>query len=164
MPSFNQEQLQYNVRNANLVSVMIGDVIVAYAQSTTPSLDFGAQQLYGVGSANPQEIQQLRLSPEIALTAFELTDKGVTALGYPATYDTVLANNQFDIHLMSADGVTTSTYVGCVASNFSKSVATNSPITDTITFFAMDVLDKKGQSIMNGQNSFNTSFLRGPNA
>ena len=164
MPSFNATQLEYNVRNANLVQVMLGDAVVAYAQTTNPTLDYGAEQLYGIGSANPQEVQQLRMSPQITIDAFELTEKGRTTLGYPSSYAQVLSNNQFDIHLMDAQGVTSLTYVGCVASSYGQNISTNAPITDSIVFLAMDVLDKNGQSVLNGQNAFSTSNLTGINA
>ena len=164
MPGYNATQLEYNVKNANLVQVMLGDAVVAYAQTTNPTLDFGAEQLYGIGSANPQEVQQLRLSPQITLDAFELTQKGLTVLGMPATYAQVLANNQFDIHLMGADGTTYNTYVGCVCSSFAQNISTNQPITDSLVFLAMDILDQTGISIMQGQNAYATGFLTGINA
>jgi len=164
MPSFNQTQLEYNVRNANAVQVMLGDIVIAYAQTTNPTINYGTEQLYGVGNSAPQEVQQLRISPEITVDAFELTSKGRTVLGYPSSYDQILSNNQFDIHLMNAAGVTDSTYVGCVASSFGKNISTNAPITDSIVFLAMDVLDQNGQSVLGGQNAFNVGFLTGVNA
>lgn len=150
MPAFNQKQLQYRARNANSVTVMIGDQIVGFAQTTSHSFDFGTQGLYGIGSAQPQEIQQLRVSPQITIDALALTEQGKAVLGESATLSSILANNQFNLHVVDgASGDALYTYVGCVASNFSENIPQNQPIADTVTFLAMDVLDDSGQSILN---------------
>lgn len=149
MPSFNPKQVAYRVRNANNVTVMIGDQIVGFAQTTQHSFDFGTQGLYGIGTALPQEIQQLRVSPQITIDALALTDSGKQVLGETATISSILANNEFNLHVVDGAGNSLYTYVGCVASNFSESIPQNQPISDTLVFMALDVLDDSGQSILN---------------
>lgn len=155
MPAFNQQQLNYRARNANSVTILVGDQAIGFAQTASHSFDFGAEQLYGVGSSLPQEVQQLRVSPQINVDTFALTDNGLALLGYPSNIASVLANNAFNLHVV--DGMTGDslfTYVGCVASNFSENIPANQPVSDTITFLALDVLDSTGQSILNAGNSY----------
>lgn len=153
--SFNQQQLAQRARNANSVTVMIGDQVLGFAQTTSHSMDYGTQGFYGVGSAMPQEIQQLRAAPQITIDSFALTDIGLKVLGYPANLASILANQQFDMHIVDgASGDPIFTYVGCVAQNFAENIPANQPISDSITFLAMDVLDVSGQSIMNAGNAY----------
>jgi hypothetical protein len=150
MPSFNAQQLSYKVQSGNSVVIMIGDQVVAFAQTSDQAVDFGTESLYGIGTAKPQEIQQLRFSPNITITAFVLTNQGIIALSYPSNLLSVLANNSFDLHVIDASGVPLLTYIGCVANGFSQNVPVNAIVTENITFQAMDVLDSTGQSILNG--------------
>jgi hypothetical protein len=150
MPSFNQTQLSYKVQNANSVVVMIGNVPVAFAQTSTQTVDFGTESLYGIGTAKPQEIQQLKFAPTISVDAFALTNQGLQFLSFPTSLLVVLANNSFDMHVMASDGTVLLTYVACVATNFNQNEPVNAIITQTITFQALDVLDSVGQSILNG--------------
>lgn len=167
MPSFNQHKLTPRARSANRVTVMVGDQVIAFAQTTQHSFDFGTQIYYGVGSALPQEIQQLRVSPQITLDSFALTQAGMTIVGENLNLSSILANNQFNLHVV--DGDTNNplfTYVGAVASNFSENIPANQPISDSITFLAIDVLDESGQSILNVASAFNLpspAIASGPN-
>lgn len=155
MPAFNQQQLNYRARNANTVTIMLGDQPIGFAQTTSHNFDFGTEQLYGVGSALPQEVQQLRISPQFNIDSFALTDTGLTLLGYPSNLASVLANNSFNMHVVDgATGESLYTYVGAVASNFSENIPANQPITDTVAFMALDVLDDTGQSILNVGNAY----------
>jgi hypothetical protein len=150
VPQFNQQQLANRARNSNRVTIMVGDEVLGFAQTTSHSFDFGTQQMYGIGSALPQEVQQLRVSPQITIDSFALTVHGLAVLGQPENLSSILANNQFNMHVVDGDdGNPLYTYVGAVASNFSENIPANQPISDSITFMAMDVLDKTGQSILN---------------
>lgn len=150
MPSYNQAQLNYKVQSGNTVICMIGDVTVAFAQVVSQSIDLGAEFLRGIGTAKPQEIQQLVFSPTIAVDSFQLTDQGISTLQIPANLAQLLANNSFDIHVISADGTILLSFIGCVGNTFNANVPVNSIITQAITFFAMDVLGEDGTSILNG--------------
>ena len=155
MPAFNQTQLSYKARNANSVTILIGDQAIGFAQTTSHTFDFGAEQLYGIGSAMPQEVQQLRVSPTITIDNFALTTNGLNALGYPINLSSILANNSFNFFVVDGQsGQALFTYVGCVASNFNENIPSNRPITDAITFLAMDVLNSNGQSILNQGNAY----------
>lgn len=165
MPGFNPQTLSYRARNANSVVVVVGDQPIAFAQTTNHRFPFGTEGLYGVGSALPQEIQQLKISPEITLDNFALTSVGNNIIQNGQNFASIIANNQFNISLI--DGNTNSvifTYVGCVAQDFNESVSANRPITDAIAFLAMDVLDQTGQSILNGQNAYNVPSTLGSRA
>jgi len=132
------------------VTVLIGDQAIGFAQTTSHTFDFGTEGIYGIGTSLPQEIQQLRVAPQITIDSFSLTQKGLQTLGYPINLASILANTQFNLFVV--DGQTQQplfTYVGCVASNFNENIPANRPITDAVTFLAMDVLDSTGQSILN---------------
>lgn len=154
MPGFNPSQLAYRAENANDVVVLIGDQPIAFAQNMTHRFGFGSEVLYGVGSAKPQEIQQLKISPEITLDNFALTSLGNNLIQGGTSFAAILANNQFNICLANGDGTVLFTYIGSVARDFSETVAANRPVTDAVTFDAMDVVDQTGQSILNGPNAF----------
>jgi len=160
MPGYNQQQLAYKVQNANAVSLFVGDNLVGFAQSSSPSIDYGTDTYYGVGSAKPQEIQQLRFSQTITIDQLRLTNEGLAFFGIDTPLSYILAYNQFNIYLI--DGSTNDAiiaYVGCVASNNNTSVTTNQAITEGITFQAMDVLDPDGNSLLNSNSSILTNFL-----
>lgn len=150
MPGFNAQQLAYKVQNANSVVVMIGDQPIAFAQTSSQRLDFGTASLYGIGTAKPQEIQQLKFGPSIDLEAFVLTNQGIAALNYPSSILAVLANNSFDMHVMDASGIPLVSFIGCVAADFRQNVPANQIVTETISFEAMDVLGPNGVSVLNG--------------
>lgn len=156
MPGFTQAQLKATAQNANTVAVLIGDQIIAFAQSVPHGFDLGTEGLYGVGSAKPQEIQQLKVAPQITVEQFKLTDAGLQKLqGNQITLVSLLANNEFNIHVVDGtNGTTQFTYVGCVAANFNENISANTVITDSISFLARDVLDVSGQSILNGPEAF----------
>jgi len=156
MPGFNPAALAYRARNANSAVIVVGDQPIAFAQTVNHRFGFGTEAFYGVGSAKPQEIQQLRVGPDITIDNFALTTTGNNLIQNGQNFASIIANNQFNISII--DGLTNKvifTYVGCVARDFSESIAANRPITDAIGFDAMDVLDQSGQSILNGPNAFN---------
>ena len=144
---------------------MIGDEIVAFAKTTGHQYPFGTEQLYGIGTSMPQEIQQLRVSPQISVDSFNLTAQGIRRLAGGVNLTYTLAGKQFELHIM--DGQTNSTlytYVGCQAQNFAQSIPANAPVRDAISFLAMDVLDNQGNSILNtGENAIDiaSSFVAG---
>jgi hypothetical protein len=158
MPGYNQQQLLYKVQNANAVSVMLGDQLIGFAQTVAPAMDFGAEGLYGIGSAKPQEIQQLKFTNTITLDRFRLTAEGIAYFGETAELSYILAYNAFNFYLLDTDGTAFLSYVGCVASSNSTSIATNQPITDGTSFLALDVLDSDGNSVLNSNSAdvFNT--------
>ena len=152
MSSFNQQQLNYKVQNANAVECLLGDVTIAFAQTTTLSASLGAEQLYGIGSALPQEVQELKLSPSLTIDYFELTPEGYAFLGYPSTLAEVLANNEFNFSVFGANGVPVLTYVGAVAGDYNSNISANQPVTSSISFLCMDILNPLGQSILNSNS------------
>ena len=155
MPGYQATTQANTAQNANNVTVMIGNSVVAFAQTVGHQVGMGTEQLYGVGTSKPQEIQQLRMSPSIALDSFALTSVGINLLAGGVNLHYTLAGKIFELHVM--DGLTNTilyTYVGCKAGGFSQSISTNSPVRDSITFLAMDVLNSSGQSIMDaGDNA-----------
>ena len=156
MPGFSAQATASQARSGNTVAVAIGDTTVAFAQTVGLALPMGAEQLYGIGSSKPQEVQQLRMSPSITLDSFALTENGLKLLANGQNLNYLLAGNQFDIYLL--DGLnaqqTLFAYVGCKCSNFSQNVPANAIVRDSYSFLAMDVLDPNGNSIMDtGENA-----------
>ena len=97
MPNINAEALKYAIRNSNDVQITLGTDTVAFGQPLTDSVAFGTDSFYGVGTARPQEIQQLRITLSITLDFLSLTAKGRTLLNNPTDWLTVLNQNSFDI-------------------------------------------------------------------
>lgn len=156
MPGFSAQHVASQARNGNTVAVAIGSNVVAFAQTVGLSLPMGAEQLYGIGSSKPQEVQQLRMSPSITLDSFALTAVGQQMLAGGQNLNYLLAGSQFDIYLL--DGLnsqqTIFTYVGCKCSTFSENVPANAIVRDSYSFLAMDVVDPNGNSIMDtGENA-----------
>ena len=155
MPGFNGQAIANNVRNGNQVAAMLGDQIMFFAQTTGHQFPFGTEQLYGIGSALPQEVQQLRVSPQISLDSFALTVAGINLLQAGQSLPYLLAGVAYDFHIY--DGLTKTvlfTYVECKCQNFAESGPTNAPWRDTYSFMAMNVLDSNGVSILNtGENA-----------
>lgn len=155
MPGFQQTQLAYSARNANSVVVLIGAVAVAFAQTVGHDFGYTTDQFYGVGSAKPQEIQQLRVGPTITLSEFALTTAGQQLIQGGQSLASLLSNNAFNLHVVDGpSGEPLFTYVGAVASSFNENIPTNQPITDNITFMAMDVLGPDGTSLLNIPSSY----------
>lgn len=162
MPAFNQQALNYRARNANKVTVLIGDQPIGFAQTVSHTFDFGTQQLYGVGNSLPQEVQQLRVAPQITLDAFSLTQNGLNVLGYPSNIALILAANEFNFFIK--DGITNTMlmiYVGSVCSNFNENIPANQPITDALTFLCADVLGPDGTSILSMADAYTFPALYG---
>lgn len=161
MPGFNPQKSANQARNGNTVSVLIGDTVIAFAQTVGHQLPMGAEQLYGIGSSKPQEVQQLRMSPQISLDMFALTARGQKLLTDNQNIAYILAGNQFELYILDGQSNTTIfSYVGCKAQNFAESIPANAPVRDTITFLAMDVLDPAGNSIMDtGENAMDIATL-----
>lgn len=160
MPGYSAKTLVNQARNANTVAVMLGDQVVAFAQTASHSFSFGAEQLYGIGSALPQEIQQLKISPTISLSMFALTAVGTQQLAGNVNIGYSLGNVQYDLHIV--DGNTNDvifTYVGAVAQNFSESIQANQPVSQDIPFLALDVWDVNGDSILNSGNAISVSTI-----
>lgn len=134
---------------------MVGDLVVAFAQTSGGQISFGTEQLYGVGTALPQEVQQLRVSPSFSLDAFSLTANGLTVLGAGQRLEYILAGKSFDMHVI--DGITNTTlysFISAKAQNVSLSVPANAPLRTTYAFLALDVTDIFGNSIINaGDNA-----------
>jgi hypothetical protein len=149
MPGFNAQQMQNKVRNTNNVVVLVGDQVVGFGQSSSFGVDYGAEALYGIGNSKPQEIQQLKNGISVSLDMFQLTQAGLAYLGQPSDIGDVLANNQFSISIMDTAGNPIRTAVGCTATSNSVSMAANQPITEAISFIAMDILGPNGLSILN---------------
>ena len=133
---------------------MLGNQVVAFAQTTSHQIAMGAEQLYGIGSQKPQEIQQLRMSPAFTLDQFALTQAGITLLQGGENLDYLLAGRSYNMHVI--DGITNQvvfTYVGAKAQNMAQNIPANAPVRTTYSFLALDVLDPDGVSIMDDGNN-----------
>lgn len=161
MPGYSPKQLAQNVLTGNSVGVMLGEVLVAFAQTAGHQLPMGTEGLYGIGSAKPQEIQQLRMAPAFTLDTFELTEAGLALLSNNQRLEYILSGNSFDMHVLEFVNGTYRvlfSYIGAKAQNLAQNIPTNAPIRTTFSFLAMDVLDNIGNSIMDsGSNALNVA-------
>lgn len=154
MPGFNQQQLNYSARNGNGVAIYLGDTNIAFAQTTSHNNDMGNEGLYGVGTAKPQEIQQMKMTPQVSIDAFALTQAGIAKFQGGISIPLILADNQFTLVIM--DGITDNvlfTYVGCVAGGYSETISANQVVSYSINFLALDCLGPDGTSMLEGQNA-----------
>jgi len=155
MPGYQPQVIANNVMTGNNVAIMLGEEIIAFAQTTGSQISFGTEQLYGVGTARPQETQQLRVSPSFSLDTFSLTAHGLTVLGGGQRLEYILAGKSFEMHVL--DGVTNTvlyTFVGAKAQNVNLNVPANAPLRSTYSFLALDVINNLGDSIIDaGDNA-----------
>ena len=158
MPSFQASQINPKVLTSNAVVIMIGEQEVAFGQTSSLSVGYGTESFYGIGTAKPQEIQQLRFSPTLTLDMFDLSNEGIVFFNYPGVIGTVLANNQFNIVVMGSNQVPVWTFVGCTAGDYNQNLPANAPITSNISFLALDVLSPLGISILQGNFALNVSY------
>lgn len=148
MAGYSPTALANKVRNANGVSILVGDQIVGFAQNLSVAINTGAESLYGVGSAKPQENQQLRFDVSVSLDSLELTEEGMAYFGITTTWVKALMGNALTFHEVDYSGKTLQTVVGCVAQNFTRTTPVNQPITQATSFLCMDVLDSTGASVL----------------
>lgn len=153
MPGYNQTQLLYKVQNANACSIMIGEQLIGFGQTAATGIDMGGEGLYGIGSAKPQEIQQLKFTNNFTLDKFRLTDEGLAFFGETVQLQTILAYNSFDFFLLDDDQEAFLSYAGAVCTTTNLNIAANQPLTEGISFLALDVLDANGVSVLNSNSS-----------
>jgi hypothetical protein len=156
MPGFSAVATASTARTGNTVAVAIGQNVIAFAQTVDHTMPMGAEHLYGIGNSKPQEIPQLRMSPQISLSSFALTALGLKMLSGSQNLSYILAGNQFDLYVL--DGLNNQqalyVYVGCKCQTFGENIPANAPVRDTYTFLAMDVTDPNGNSLIDtGENA-----------
>ena len=164
MPSYNQQTLVNKVRNGNAVAIIVGDQVIGFGQTVGNSVDFGTEQIFAVGSALPQENQQLKISPKITLSSMQLTADGLAAFGLAQTWLEILANTEMDIHLVDNLGNGIITYVSSTAENYSANTAANQPVTEDVSFVSLDVLNGAGESVLNSNSANVFSPTTAPSA
>lgn len=153
MPGFNQQQLLYKVQNANACSILIGQQLIGFGQTAATSIDMGGEGLYGIGNQKPQEIQQLKFTNTFTLDQFRLTDEGLAFFGQTVQLSTILANNAFNFFLLDDDQTAFLSYAGAVCTSTNLNIAANQPLTEGLSFLALDVLDANGDSVLNGNSA-----------
>jgi len=155
LPGYQPQTIAQNVMNGNNVAIMLGDIAIAFAQTVGAQVSFGTEQFYGIGTAKPQEVAQLRVSPSFSLDSFSLTSHGLTVLGGGQRLEYILAGKSFEMHVI--DGITNTvlyTYIGAKAQNMSHNIPANAPLRSTFAFLALDVIDNEGNSIIDaGDNA-----------
>lgn len=153
MPSYNQQQLAYKVQNANACSIMMGEQLIGFGQTAATGIDMGGEGLYGIGSAKPQEIQQLKFTNTFTLDKFRLTAEGLAFFGETVQLQTLLAYNSFNFFLLDTDGTAFLSYVGAVCTTTNVNITVNQPLTEGLSFLALDVLDADGNSVLNSNSA-----------
>ena len=157
--SYNQQQLNYKVLNGNACALLVGDQVIGFGQTSTQTIDFGTEVLWGIGSAKVGEIQQQKLLPSITLDQFALTANGVSFFGESTPWASILANTQLNITVADGNGNIIFTFVNCTASSFSQTLPANAVVTQATTFQAMDVTDSNGNSILNSNSAIDYNLV-----
>lgn len=165
MPGFNQQLINAKVASANETAILVGDQPIAFGQTAGVSLGYGAEELYGVGNAKPQEIQQFKFNIGVTLSALKMTQAGLNAVGQNAPWLKVLTNTELTFHLVDDKGNSIMTIIGCTAGSYSSNIPANQPITEDISFMALDILDENGDSYLDsgGAAIFNSLAASGVN-
>jgi hypothetical protein len=155
VPGFTTTTTTNQVQTGNTVEILLGEVAIGFAQTTGHQIAMGTEQLYGIGTQKPQEIQQLRMSPAFTLDSFALTVAGAALLQAGQNLSYLLAGRQYEMIVYDGSSNTAKyTYVGCKCGNFGENIPANAPVRDTYSFLALDVLDPAGNSIMDdGKNA-----------
>jgi hypothetical protein len=155
MPGYQPQQIANNVMTGNNAVIMVGDEVVMFAQTSGSQVSYGTEQLYGVGTAKPQEVQQLRVSPSFSLDALTLTQHGMNLYGAGTRLEYILAGKSFNIHIVDGVSKTTLyTHVNAKAQNVNTAVPANAPLRSTYAFLSLDVIDKNGNSLIDaGDNA-----------
>ncbi len=148
--SFQATPLNYKVQNTNSVSILMGSEPIAFAQSSSFGINFGTIPLKGIGSAKPQEILQDDFTPTISINSLVMTPGGLNLVQSPGSQSAVLANSSYTILMLGEGFLPIYYFVGCVCNDFNVSLSANAPMSQTMTFTAMDVLDPFGISILVG--------------
>jgi hypothetical protein len=149
MPGFNAQAILAKVRTGNAVAILVGDTPVGFGQTSSHSLSFGTESFYGIGSKKPTEIQQLKYAPTITLSSLQLTDVGLKYFGYSSTWLEVLVNTELNISVADSKGNVLVMFVGCTAGSYSSNISANVPISEEVSFEALDILDPNGVSLLN---------------
>lgn len=159
MSGFNQQKLNSLVRSSNATAILVGDQVIGLGQSIDISVSMGTEVFYAIGSANPQEIQPLKIGITASMTSLQLTDAGILKFGYSTTWLELLFNNQLSFNLIDRSMKTIISVVGAVSENYSGSHQCNQVITETVSFACMDILNAAGVSILQGNNAVDFNSL-----
>lgn len=159
MPGFNATDLVNKVRNANNVVILAGDQVIGFAQNMQLGTQFGTEQMYGIGSAKPQENQQLKVAPTFTLESLQLTAAGIAAYGYSTPWVKILANTELDFSAVDGSNNVIITAAAATATDYSSTIPVNQPITESTSFVCLDLLDSNGESVLDGNGASLTNAL-----
>jgi hypothetical protein len=139
----------YRARNGNQCIIFVGATPIAFAEAFDFTIDYGAQQVYGIGSEKPQDLQQLKFAPRFSLRSIELTTQGQLLVGSgQANLRNYLGNNYFNVGVFTADdSIIDLTFLMAMATSVRTTIPANGLVTDTFDCLAMDVINELGQSL-----------------
>lgn len=139
----------YRARNGNQCVIFVGTTPIAFAEAFDFTIDYGAQQVYGIGSEKPQDLQQLKFAPRFSLRSIELTAEGVGLVGSGQNnLRNYLGNNYFNVGVFTADdAIIDLAFLMAMATSVRTTIPANGLVTDTFDCLAMDAINVLGLSL-----------------
>ncbi len=150
MGSYNETAIPGAVLSANNVLIMMGSQEVGFGQTASFKLGFNVKAQFGIGSQKIQELQSQRFIPSVTLSMFALSNTGVRILNAPSTLADLLATSALNLVVLDNFGQPLYIYEGCMVNDFDLQIDVTRPVVQKIQFYAMDVLDNLGMSILVG--------------
>jgi len=150
MGQFNAKAIPGQVMTGNAVMIMAGLQEVGYGQAAAFNVGFHNRIQHGIFSQKPQEIQSQKFTPTVTLSMFALSSVGVSVLNFPSSLLDVFATSTINMVIMDARGLPIYIFEGCYVEEFDLNIQVNRPVVQRIQFFAMDVLDDLGMSVLVG--------------
>ena len=150
--SFDGNVLNYSVQNSNSVTILLGATPIAFGQSVEWGISFGLIPIKGIGSAKPQELLQDNLTAIVTVDSLVMVPSLLYPNASPSANASVLGSGTQTINIVMTGNspLDLAYFTDCTCDQFLFSVRTNQPLTQRMTFFAMDVLDEFGISILQG--------------
>lgn len=123
--------------NGNNVQLRIdGKVVGEGVTAVNASDDFGATELYGLGSPDPIEIQDTQHRYAITLASYFMHDNMLSEAGF-ASQSEVIATGRMEILVLHETGIVMEHYIGCKRASKSRGYQANQPSNENVTFKAL---------------------------
>lgn len=123
--------------NGNNVQLRIdGKIVGEGVTSVSANDDFGATELYGIGSPDPIEIQDTQHRYAITLASYFMAEDSISAAGFTSQSE-LLATGRLEILVLHETGVPLEHYTGCKRASKGRGYNANQPSNENVTFKAL---------------------------
>ncbi|MBI4869227.1 MAG: hypothetical protein HY816_19985 [Candidatus Wallbacteria bacterium] len=123
--------------NGNNVQLRIdGKVVGEGVTAVNANDDFGATELYGLGSADPIEIQDTQHRYSVTLASYFMPDDKLSDAGF-ASVSEVIATGRMEILVLHETGIALEHYIGCKRASKGRGYNANQPSNENVTFKAL---------------------------